>query len=383
MEEKDPTRQPVAEWLKSVLGKLKQNLHLAIIISLTSLFATITVAIWNNYKMDLRHERAREVQEVQRDRDRLERIFESGKRSGRNLEEKGKYDEAVKAFQQAQRDVTRAAMPESWATLQRLQGSALVNHALASKGPMRVRLLDEAVKALEDALVVHTPHTFPEGWADTQQWLGRAWVVQAEAGSGSSREALLDQAVHALRNAAQTYTDYSRDWANAQSWLGRAWVNQAQASQGQARENLLGQAVQALRQAAETYTDRSADWAATQSWLGRAWVNQAEAGEPTDGNNLPVRAERALTRALEVYTRDEFPQDWATVQFWLGRALLQQAGAVNDLAAEERARLLGQAEQSFRKALDIRTRRDWPDQHAEIQERLTEILRLLGEGEGT
>jgi len=371
-EDKDPENPG---WLKSLLGKLKRNLHLAVIISFTSLCATVGIGVWHNYKRDFWMENSLQVQADREERKRLVEAFESARQRGQNFERRRNFEEAAKAYQQAQKAVTRETMPEQWAQLQQLQGRAMIQHAATVKSaPLRAKLLDDATAALDEALAVYTRGAFPDGWANVQQWLGVSRVVRAVSDNESPREALLAEAVRSFEQALEVYADYSRDWADTQFWMGRARAAQAEAATDPATgEALFEQASQAFRQAGEVHTDRTPDWANVQAWTARVWIMQAYAGNREDGASRLSRAERVLTRTLEVYTREEFPRDWANVHYWLGRAYVQQATATLDFS--KRRHLLDQAEQAFRKALEIHTRRDWPENWTVTQNDLNIVLR--------
>jgi tetratricopeptide (TPR) repeat protein len=83
----------------------------------------------------------------------------------------------------------------------------------------------------------------------------------------------------------------------------------------------------------------------------------------------------AYRKALEVYTREELPQNWAGTQNNLGN-LLQEQGIRTGGA--EGTKLLGEAVAAYRKALEVYTREELPQGWTGTQNNLGNALREQG-----
>ena len=106
--------------------------------------------------------------------------------------------------------------------------------------------------------------------------------------------------------------------------------------------------------------------------LGAALRDQAGLAEGGERRRLLGEAVEAYRAALEVRTRREAPADWAGTQNNLGNALSAQAGLAE---GGERARLLGKRWQAYRAALEVRTRREAPAAWAMTQYNLALLHR--------
>jgi hypothetical protein len=78
--------------------------------------------------------------------------------------------------------------------------------------------------------------------------------------------------------------------------------------------------------------------------------------------------------ALKVYTREQFPQNWATTQNNLGNALNNQAEWSE---RAEAVRLLSEAVAAYRSALEIWTANDFPRYHELATKNLVIIVEAL------
>jgi tetratricopeptide (TPR) repeat protein len=107
----------------------------------------------------------------------------------------------------------------------------------------------------------------------------------------------------------------------------------------------------------------------TQNNLGNALEDQGIRIGGEEGARLLGEAVEAFRKALEVRTRKELPQGWAMTQNNLGNALGDQGIRTG---GEEGARLLGEAVEAFRKALEVFTRKELPQDWAMTQNNLAE-----------
>jgi tetratricopeptide (TPR) repeat protein len=180
-------------------------------------------------------------------------------------------DQAVQAFRSALEVLTKADLPQDWATTQNSLGNALRDEGERAGGDQAAALLDQAVQAFRSALEVDTKADLPQDWAGTQNNLGAALRDEGERAGGDQAAALLDQAVQAFRSALEVYTkaDLPQGWAGTQNSLGAALEEEGEQASGDKAAALLDQAVQAFRSALEvdTTADLPQDWAATEANL--------------------------------------------------------------------------------------------------------------------
>jgi tetratricopeptide (TPR) repeat protein len=93
-----------------------------------------------------------------------------------------------------------------------------------------------------------------------------------------------------------------------------------------------------------------------------------------EGTKLLGEAVEAYRKALEVRTREELPQQWAMTQNNLGNALANQGTRTG---GAEGTKLLGEAVEAYRKALEIRTLDHFPLHWAQTQNNLAETYWFL------
>jgi hypothetical protein len=105
----------------------------------------------------------------------------------------------------------------------------------------------------------------------------------------------------------------------------------------------------------------------TQNNLGAALKAQALQTAGADAAKLLAQAVDAYRDALQVYTFVRFPQAWAATQNNLGAALKEQA---LQTAEADAAKLLAQAVDAYHDALQVGTRKRFPQDWAMIQNNL-------------
>ena len=113
----------------------------------------------------------------------------------------------------------------------------------------------------------------------------------------------------------------------------------------------------------------------TQNNLGIVLQNQGIRTTGEEGTRLLGEAVQAYQKALEVRTRKELPQDWAMTQNNLGTVLQNQGIRTT---GEEGARLLGEAVQTYQKAMEVFTRKELPQDWAMTQNNLGTVLQNQG-----
>jgi tetratricopeptide (TPR) repeat protein len=120
-------------------------------------------------------------------------------------------------------------------------------------------------------------------------------------------------------------------------------------------------------------------WAETQTALGKALVARAQRTPGEAGDRLVTEAIERYRQALEVYTREYQPQSWATTQTMLGAAL----GALGMRSqGHDGAQLLGEAVAAQQRALEVHTREYLPQSWAMTQHYLGEALAAQGRQAG-
>ena len=127
-----------------------------------------------------------------------------------------------------------------------------------------------------------------------------------------------------------------------------------------------------------TRADLPQPWASTQMNLGTALRAQGERTGGETGTRLLGEAVEAYRAALEVYTRADLPQPWAGTQMNLGNALSAQGERTG---GETGARLLGEAVAAYRAALAVFTRQDAAPYWGGVQFGLAQALANLEQWE--
>ena len=280
---------------------------------------------------------------VRKDRDEERKLREL---EGNSFAAASRYQEAVKAYEEALKITNKAELSEEWTNLTVRYADSMSQWAGTATGDNIFKLRTQALDAYRSALEVFTREHLPQQWARTQNNLAVALRNQASASSGEEQKRLLGEAVIAYRSALEVYTreHLPQNWATIQNNLGNALCGQASASNGEEQKRLLGEAVIAYRAALEVRTREHLpqQWAMTQNNLAVALCNQASASGGEEQERLLGEAVDAYRAALEVYTREHLPQGWAMTQNNLAIALvdlLQFEQEQNPVDAEKVSRL--------------------------------------------
>jgi tetratricopeptide (TPR) repeat protein len=276
-------------------------------------------------------------------------------------------EEAVRAYEAALEECTRARVPLDWAMTQNNLGNALQSLGEREGGTEH---LEEAVRAYQAALEERTRARVPLDWAMTQNNLGTA--LQA-LGARESATARLEEAVRAYEAALEELTRARGplQWALIQNNLGNALRILGERESATAR---LKQAVQAYQFALEERSRSRVplQWAMTQNNLGTALQTL---GRRESGTARLEEAVRAYEAALEEYTRARVPRQWAAAQNNLGNALRALGERESGTARLEAAVC------AYESALEERTRAGMPLQWAMTQNNLGNALRTFGQRE--
>ena len=181
---------------------------------------------------------------------------------GEREKEVERLDQAVAAFTEALKEVTRGKVPMDWAMAQMNLGNALATLGERETGTER---LDQAVVAYTEALKEVTRDRVPMQWAMTQMNLGTVLQTLGEREAGPER---LDQAVMAYTEALREFTRdrVPMQWAMTQMNLGTVLATLGKRETGVER---LDQAVVAYSEALKERTrDRvPMQWAMTRHCL--------------------------------------------------------------------------------------------------------------------
>ncbi|MEM6760838.1 MAG: helix-turn-helix domain-containing protein [Pseudomonadota bacterium] len=194
-----------------------------------------------------------------------------------------------------------------------------------------------------------------------------------------------------LEEAARRLPDNADEAAHLPVFGNLALVQDAHASRldGEDGRAKLETAAATLRRLLPHLNPTSEHWATTQNNLGNALHQQSIRAKGADSQRLMGEAVEAYRAALEVRTRDQMPVQWATTQNNLGVTLQGQGERMDGPEAQ---RLLGEAIAAYRAALEVRTRDQMSVQWATTQNNLgtalqeqveraegAEAQRLLGE----
>jgi tetratricopeptide (TPR) repeat protein len=284
---------------------------------------------------------------------------------GRRESGMARLEEAVAAYRDALEEMTREHVPLHWASVQNNLGLALATLGGRESGTAR---LEEAVAACREALKERLRERVPLDWAMTQNNLGIALSTLGERESGTAR---LEEAVGAYREALKERARerVPLDWAMTQNNLGIALSTLGERESGSAR---LEEAVAAYREALKERTRERVplQWATTQNNLG---IALARLGERESGVARLEEAVAAFREALKEWTRDRVPLDWAGTQNNLGLALATLGERESDTARIE------QAVTAYRDALKEFTRENAPHYYDMAQKNLDRALKLLGQ----
>lgn len=298
---------------------------------------------------------------------------------GAALLRQGSSSEAVQAYMAALTVYTRKTLPQEWiATQTNLANTLWDQHPVEE--PEQVRVLGEAVEAYRAALtVVRTRESLRQGLAVTDQSPVIALCDQALATEGTDRKWRLLQAGRASREALNVYAlaerpeDWEHSGPNGEMLMLRVDVLKPEWSAwtrvvDDLEEMLNVDIVPSPRTALE-------DWAMTQNDLANALSHQAAASQGAERARLLGEAVEAHRAALEVYTRAALPQKWAATQNNLALALV----ALADVTIAARCPFLRQAISCGKAALSVYTREHFPLQHAGTSENLVKYRRAYEE----
>jgi len=207
--------------------------------------------------------------------------------------ESGPLEEAVIAYQEALKTLTRDRVPLQWAMTQNNLGVALRILGEREGGTAR---LEQAVATCQEALAVFSgDHQVPQEWAATQNNLGNALTSLGERQQGT---ASLERALLAYREVLQKLDRdrFPLEWAGTQNNLGVAlWILGERAS----GTEWLEEAKAAFRQALTVYTsDRAADKRA--KIMNSLELVSRLLSERKGGKGQVVEAERAQGAASDV-----------------------------------------------------------------------------------
>ncbi len=320
--------------------------------------------------------------------------FNSYKAEGDSHSALNKYDRAVAAYDRAADFVTMKQRPQDWAALEISRGNARQEFGIRTESVPAQQLLAESVQHYRNALTVYTNDQLPQQWAMTQNYLGVVLRSQGDRVPGPEGEHLWDEAVVALQAAlnVRKREEFLQEWAETKINFGIVLISQGGRLAVQEKESdkqkgvqLFSKAVAVFREVLDVRTRRELPqpWATAQHYLGNALLRQGEhtpgQGEHTPGQEgvrLLGEAEDAYRKALDVRTRKELSQDWAGTKNSLGVALSFHGEKAE---GQERVRLLGEAVAAFGEALEVRTRDDLPQLWAATQKNLGYALMRQGE----
>ncbi|BAY05050.1 TPR repeat-containing protein [Anabaena cylindrica PCC 7122] len=281
-------------------------------------------------------------------------------------------ENAIAAFTQALEVRTRTDVPVDWAMTQNNLGTAYLYRIRGDKAEN----LENAINAYKKALEVRTRNDFPVDWADTQNNLGIAYFDRIKGDKAENLENAIAAFTQALE--VRTRTDFPVDWAMTQNHLGNAYFNRIRGDKAENLEN----AINAYKKALEvrTRSDFPEKWAMTQNNLGNAYSERIKGDKAENLEN----AINAYKKALEVRTRSDFPKKWAMTQNNLGAAYADRirgdkakkdtqnnlGAAYADRIRGDKAENLENAINAYKKALEVRTRSDFPVDWADTQNNL-------------
>lgn len=276
-------------------------------------------------------------------------------------------EQAVVAFREALKELTRELEPLEWAMSQDNLGIAL---SKIGRREHNTACLNEAVSCFHAALEVRTRANTLADWAETQNNLGSALVALGEQESGTTH---LQQAVDAFGAALEgiSRANAPLKWAMIQGNMGVALDTLGEREGGTGR---LRQAVAAYQSALEERRRERVplDWAATQANLGNTL---RVLGHREKSTVHLKKAVEALQAALQEATQERAPLNWAENQINLGNALSSLGQQESDPARLE------QAIEAYRLGLSEVTRTRAPFQWALAQNNLGAALVALAEQE--
>jgi CHAT domain-containing protein len=166
----------------------------------------------------------------------------------------------------------------------------------------------KAIEAYQDTLRVYTRENSPEWFGATRWRLGQELIERA----GGSAD--IETAVGLLEDTVQGLSrqDFPELWGELQFALGRAYDRRVAAD----RADNLERAIDAYEKALASGTPGSESWARTQVNLAAAYGDRIR-GDRADNIERAIKGYEA---ALNVFTREASPDDWAHFQDMLGNA---------------------------------------------------------------
>jgi tetratricopeptide (TPR) repeat protein len=240
-----------------------------------------------------------------------------------------RFEEALAAYTEAQKELTRASQPAAWAMVESRRGHTLRLMGMVEQGTARFA---ESIAAYREALQVFEDQHMPLARARAQQNLAVALARLGERGGGTAE---LEEAVAAYRKALDLYPREQSPsaWAVTQSNLGSALRALGARERGTSR---LEEAVVAHREALKEWTRERAPlpWAAAQDDLAQTLVMLARREHATAGLEEAIAT---YDEALKGRLRERNPGLWAGSTGRQGIALMILAERTNNADMAERA----------------------------------------------
>jgi tetratricopeptide (TPR) repeat protein len=261
---------------------------------------------------------------------------------------------AINCYGEALKERTRAAAPMDWAVTQHNLGQAWSDMPTGDRATNQNR----AIMCFEEALKEYTPSVAPMEWASTQNSLGIAWARMPNGDVAAN----LNRAIGCYQDALKEWTRAAApmDWASTQNNLGNAWARMPTGD----RAGSLNRAIECYEEALKERTRNAAPmkWAATQNNLGLAWSEMPTGGRATNQNRAIV----CFQEALKEYTRTAAPRGWAMTQYNLANAIAKLA----EQPGQDERMLLRWAISCGKAARLVYTDGAFPTEHAKTSKNL-------------
>ncbi|AKI98747.1 hypothetical protein [Archangium gephyra] len=304
------------------------------------------------------------------------------------IQDRKHFGEALQAYEQAVKYVSKQSDPLLWASLWSNLG---LSHQLLGMekrtGTGALEHLEAAVVAYRRAMEVPIREQQPMLWVVTYSNLSHTLLRLGRSSAEERQAEWLKQAVEASRLALQvdvrkTYPTLAE---NLQTALGTALLELGRRTQGEAGLSLLAQSVEALELALATPTCNCGEkkdpkrQAELHHLLGGTLLDKSmRAHSDEEALREAVRAEKEFRSALSGVTREQAPESWAANQNNLGLALLHQG---EHTQGEARFSLLSRAADASCLALSSMSRgtKEWREARQNLHRTVLEYAKAISD----
>lgn len=272
--------------------------------------------------------------------------------------QKQKLDDVIKEttalLEQSKSALLRASQQDKEAEVLKARGQVYQNLLWLAKLHMEREDFDDALKTYRQALEHAPDGRDANTWASLHRQVGLALMARADLLHGETMVQCSDKALQHLSLASRVFSKSAlpEEWARTQLFAGVTRMVRGQREGGEEAVRWLGAAETDLVSALDLFEAEHLplDAALARDNLGHALSSRALFQERAEAKAYLREAVRHHELAMKVLTRERAPDMWAVAHVRLAHARSQLGFLLGGLEGE---RLLVEAESSFNQALSV------------------------------